>query len=372
MGNKAAKAKKTQSAKPYVPPPQVAQRTTCLVIGMESAKAPVLSALQGHSKDSGMAFKSIQLEAEEADSFMHGGRDSVRPMWRHLLFNVNCVICVVDASNRKELDMCKDEFHSILNSTEVLKTINALVVCTNASAKGAMTVLQVARELELDPTKTTLFKSNQQRGAQTALLSASLNKDSNVAGFTENQIFDPAMLPLVFDFVDETAAMAQYGKKGPEHSQFFVVPIDTPPDMAAATPTYVPLSVTRFFRDALKEGMRWLSEHAAKSRAEVDKKNNVKYVDDAEVQLHAVSVTPPVHNLVTAYPRKHHFKITGADVEENPIVSGLKRWGDMQRQFHQERLAEKQKEQEQQQEQPPSTKQADVVAVQTTAPVTVT
>jgi small GTP-binding protein len=78
-----------------------------------------------------------------------GGRDKIRPLWRHYYKNTNALIWVVDSNDVERMEVTKDEMMRTLKEDE-LNYIPLLVFCNKQDLPNAMSPLNVAEALELN------------------------------------------------------------------------------------------------------------------------------------------------------------------------------------------------------------------------------
>jgi ADP-ribosylation factor protein 1 len=78
-----------------------------------------------------------------------GGRDKIRPLWRHYYKNTNALIWVVDSNDVERMEATKDEMMRTLKEDE-LNYIPLLVYCNKQDLPNAMSSLKVAEALELN------------------------------------------------------------------------------------------------------------------------------------------------------------------------------------------------------------------------------
>ena len=48
-----------------------------------------------------------------------GGKDKIRPLWRHYFQNTQALILVIDANDRDRVDQARDEIHRMLTEDEL-------------------------------------------------------------------------------------------------------------------------------------------------------------------------------------------------------------------------------------------------------------
>mmetsp|Transcript_15013 Transcript_15013/g.30831 ORF Transcript_15013/g.30831 Transcript_15013/m.30831 type:complete len:221 (-) Transcript_15013:192-854(-) len=77
-----------------------------------------------------------------------GGRDKIRPLWRHYYQNTSALIFVVDSNDRDRLEISKDEIHRAM-AEEELRDVPILIFCNKQDLPNAMSVREVTEELQL-------------------------------------------------------------------------------------------------------------------------------------------------------------------------------------------------------------------------------
>eukprot|EP00854_Cymbomonas_tetramitiformis_P014793 gene14793-17484_t len=77
-----------------------------------------------------------------------GGKDEIRPPWRHYYQNTKALIYVVDSSDRDRVEDCKEELHKILNEDE-LTDAAILVYANKTDLPNAMNAAEVTDQLGL-------------------------------------------------------------------------------------------------------------------------------------------------------------------------------------------------------------------------------
>lgn len=78
-----------------------------------------------------------------------GGRDKIRPLWRHYFQNTDVLIYVVDSNDRERLPECRDELHWFLAEDE-LKDAVLLVMANKQDLPNAMPVEEITDKLGLN------------------------------------------------------------------------------------------------------------------------------------------------------------------------------------------------------------------------------
>ena len=80
-----------------------------------------------------------------------GGQHQIRKLWRHYYENTDCLIYVVDSSDKERVEQAAEELHSILNDENMRDA--TLLVFANKQDTGIMTVAEVAEVLRLHTIK---------------------------------------------------------------------------------------------------------------------------------------------------------------------------------------------------------------------------
>jgi len=77
-----------------------------------------------------------------------GGRDKIRPLWRHFYQGCEGVIFVVDSNDRDRIDDCRQELGKMCAEDE-LRSLPLLVFANKQDLPNAMTVVEVSEALGL-------------------------------------------------------------------------------------------------------------------------------------------------------------------------------------------------------------------------------
>lgn len=78
-----------------------------------------------------------------------GGKDKIRPLWRHYYHGCKAIVFVVDSNDPDRLDYARDELHQMMKEEE-LREARLLVFANKQDLKTALGVDEVAQILELD------------------------------------------------------------------------------------------------------------------------------------------------------------------------------------------------------------------------------
>lgn len=91
-----------------------------------------------------LSFKGIDLIAWDV-----GGRDKIRPLFRHYFANTKALIYVVDSNDRDRLEQVKEELHKFLREDE-LREVVLLVFANKQDLANAMSLDEVKKAIDFD------------------------------------------------------------------------------------------------------------------------------------------------------------------------------------------------------------------------------
>jgi ADP-ribosylation factor protein 1 len=77
-----------------------------------------------------------------------GGRDKIRPLWRHYYQNTDAVIFVVDSNDRERIENARDELQKTLSEDELRDAI-VLVFANKQDLPNALSVADITEKLGL-------------------------------------------------------------------------------------------------------------------------------------------------------------------------------------------------------------------------------
>ncbi|XP_075496161.1 ADP-ribosylation factor-like [Primulina tabacum] len=77
-----------------------------------------------------------------------GGRDRMRPIWRHFFYNTSGLIYVVDSADRESIGWAKENFQAIISHPYMINAV-ILVFANKQDIEGAMTPTEVCEGLGL-------------------------------------------------------------------------------------------------------------------------------------------------------------------------------------------------------------------------------
>lgn len=82
-----------------------------------------------------------------------GGQEKIRRLWRYYYQGSDALIFVVDSADHERFCEARDELHSVL-ADDSLRSIPVLVLANKQDVSRALSVAQVAQELELSKLRT--------------------------------------------------------------------------------------------------------------------------------------------------------------------------------------------------------------------------
>ena len=77
-----------------------------------------------------------------------GGKDKIRPLWRHYYQNTQAVIFVVDSNDHDRMREARDELHRMLNEEELPEAV-LLVLANKQDLPNAMGAAEITSQLGL-------------------------------------------------------------------------------------------------------------------------------------------------------------------------------------------------------------------------------
>jgi len=128
--------------------------TRFLVIGLDAAgKTTMLYKLKiGRVETTiptiGFNVETVEYRTLHFTSWDVGGRDRIRPLWRHYYKQVCGLIFVVDSNDRDRVEDAREELQKTLNEQE-LKDVALLVFANKQDLSSAMTVPELTDKLGL-------------------------------------------------------------------------------------------------------------------------------------------------------------------------------------------------------------------------------
>ena len=83
-----------------------------------------------------------------------GGKDKIRPLWRHYFQNTQALIFVIDSNDRERMPEAKEEMCRMLTEDE-LKDAALLVLANKQDLPDALSVAEITDQLELHTLRNT-------------------------------------------------------------------------------------------------------------------------------------------------------------------------------------------------------------------------
>ncbi|UJR35908.1 hypothetical protein I4U23_028649 [Adineta vaga] len=77
-----------------------------------------------------------------------GGRDKIRPLWRHYLQNMSAIVFVVDSNDAERMEDAKEELHRLASEDE-LQNAAILVLANKQDLPNALSLEQIKEKLDL-------------------------------------------------------------------------------------------------------------------------------------------------------------------------------------------------------------------------------
>ncbi|CAF0823164.1 unnamed protein product [Rotaria sp. Silwood1] len=89
-------------------------------------------------------FKNITMTAWDV-----GGRDKIRPLWRHYYQNTRAIVFVIDSNDRDRINEASKELHAIINEDE-LQNKPVLILANKQDLPNVMSIDELRDKLALD------------------------------------------------------------------------------------------------------------------------------------------------------------------------------------------------------------------------------
>eukprot|EP00746_Dinoflagellata_sp_MGD_P140516 gnl/MRDRNA2_/MRDRNA2_73747_c0_seq2.p1 gnl/MRDRNA2_/MRDRNA2_73747_c0~~gnl/MRDRNA2_/MRDRNA2_73747_c0_seq2.p1 ORF type:complete len:208 (+),score=39.21 gnl/MRDRNA2_/MRDRNA2_73747_c0_seq2:64-687(+) len=102
----------------------------------------------------GFNVETVTYKNIEFMSWDIGGRDKIRPLWRHYYQNMQAVVMVVDSNDRDRIEDAREELHKMLNENE-LKDATLLVFANKQDLPNAMPAAELTDKLGLHSLRHT-------------------------------------------------------------------------------------------------------------------------------------------------------------------------------------------------------------------------
>ncbi|XP_044727684.1 ADP-ribosylation factor-like protein 2 [Chrysoperla carnea] len=130
-----------------------------LMLGLDNAgKTTILKRFNGEEIDTisptlGFNIKTLEHRGFKLNMWDVGGQKSLRSYWRNYFECTDGLIWVVDSADKRRLDDCREELHSLLLE-ERLASATLLVFANKQDLPGALSAEEIKKALDLDGIKT--------------------------------------------------------------------------------------------------------------------------------------------------------------------------------------------------------------------------
>ncbi|XP_064484922.1 ADP-ribosylation factor-like protein 2 [Ornithodoros turicata] len=126
-----------------------------LILGLDNAgKTTLLKKFNGEdittiSPTLGFNIKTLEHRGFKMNMWDVGGQKSLRAYWRNYFESTEAIIWVVDSSDRRRLQDCRDELRSVICEEKLLGT-TLLVYANKQDLPGALSPEEIKQALELE------------------------------------------------------------------------------------------------------------------------------------------------------------------------------------------------------------------------------
>ena len=130
-----------------------------LMLGLDNAgKTTILKKFNGEDISSisptlGFNIKTLEHKGYNLNIWDVGGQKSLRSYWRNYFETTDGLIWVVDSADKRRLQYCKKELHSLLQEERLLGA-TLLVFANKQDLQGALTGEEIKSTLQLDEIKS--------------------------------------------------------------------------------------------------------------------------------------------------------------------------------------------------------------------------
>ncbi|CAF3628143.1 unnamed protein product [Rotaria sp. Silwood1] len=144
-----------------------------------------------------LEFKNLSLTTWDV-----GGRDKIRPLWRHYYQNTNAIVFVVDSNDRERINDASEQLHSMINEDE-LRDKPLLILANKQDLPNAMSTIELQDKLGLDKLTSHRKWYVQATVATTGdglyegfewLTKAAVNKNENISQPLKETVHDSKMM----------------------------------------------------------------------------------------------------------------------------------------------------------------------------------
>lgn len=126
-----------------------------LMVGLDNAgKTTIVMRINGEDTSSisptlGFNIKTIEYKSYRLNIWDVGGQKTIRSYWRNYFEQTDGLVWVVDSSDLRRLDDCKEELHNLLKE-ERLSGSSLLILANKQDIQGALRPADIAKVLNLD------------------------------------------------------------------------------------------------------------------------------------------------------------------------------------------------------------------------------
>lgn len=126
-----------------------------LMVGLDNAgKTTIVMRINGEDTSSisptlGFNIKTIEYKSYRLNIWDVGGQKTIRSYWRNYFEQTDGLVWVVDSSDLRRLDDCKEELHNLLKE-ERLSGSSLLILANKQDIQGALRPAEIAKVLNLE------------------------------------------------------------------------------------------------------------------------------------------------------------------------------------------------------------------------------
>nr|ABK25650.1 unknown [Picea sitchensis] len=126
-----------------------------LMVGLDNAgKTTIVMRINGEDTSSisptlGFNIKTIEYKSYRLNIWDVGGQKTIRSYWRNYFEQTDGLVWVVDSSDLRRLDDCKEELHNLLKE-ERLSGSSLLILANKQDIQGALRPADIAKVLNLE------------------------------------------------------------------------------------------------------------------------------------------------------------------------------------------------------------------------------
>lgn len=126
-----------------------------LMVGLDNAgKTTIVMRINGEDTSNisptlGFNIKTIEYKSYRLNIWDVGGQKTIRSYWRNYFEQTDGLVWVVDSSDLRRLDDCKEELHNLLKE-ERLSGSSLLILANKQDIQGALRPADIAKVLNLE------------------------------------------------------------------------------------------------------------------------------------------------------------------------------------------------------------------------------